>query len=109
MKKIDLQEAEKRVFRGKLGAIFTPEKTVFRFWQPFAEKAFLRLYNAENEQIFCAEMHRKNNIFEYKKRGNCGVLARFVLFLAGMRVDFERRLLKNINQKESAVKVDSEE
>lgn len=71
MKKIDLQEAERRVFRGKLGAIFTPEKTVFRFWQPFAEKAFLRLYNAENEQIFCAEMHRKNNIFEYKKRGNC--------------------------------------
>ena len=71
MKKIDLQEAERRVFRGKLGAIFTPEKTVFRFWQPFAEKAYLRLYNAENEQIFCAEMHRKNNIFEYKKRGNC--------------------------------------
>ena len=71
MKKIDLQEAERRVFRGKLGAIFTPEKTIFRFWQPFAEKAYLRLYNAENEQIFCAEMHRKNNIFEYEKRGNC--------------------------------------
>ncbi len=71
MKKIDLQEAEKRVFRGKLGAIFTPEKTVFRFWQPFAEKAFLRLYNADCEQIFRAEMHRKNNIFEYEKRGNC--------------------------------------
>lgn len=71
MKKIDLQEAERRVFRGKLGAIFTPEKTVFRFWQPFAEKAYLRLYNAENEQIFSAEMHRKNNIFEYEKRGNC--------------------------------------
>ena len=71
MKKIDLQEAEKRVYRGKLGAIFTPEKTVFRFWHPFAEKAFLRLYNAENGQIFCAEMHRKNTIFEYEKRGNC--------------------------------------
>lgn len=71
MKKIDLQETERRVFRGKLGAIFTPEKTVFRFWQPFAEKAYLRLYNAENEQIFSAEMHRKNNIFEYEKRGNC--------------------------------------
>lgn len=78
MKKIDLQEAERRVFRGKLGAIFTPEKTVFRFWQPFAEKAYLRLYNAENEQIFCAEMHRKNTIFEYKKRGNCeGILYDF--------------------------------
>ena len=71
MKKIDLREAERRVFRGKLGAIFTPEKTVFRFWQPFAEKAVLRLYNAENELFFCAEMHRKNNIFEYEKRGNC--------------------------------------
>ena len=71
MKKIDLQETEKRVFRGKLGAIFSPEKTVFRFWQPFAKKAFLRLYNAENEQIFSAEMHRKNNIFEYEKLGNC--------------------------------------
>lgn len=71
MKKIDLQEAEKRVFRGQLGAVFTPEKTVFRFWQPFAEKAYLRLYNAENEQVFSAEMQRKNNIFEYEKRGNC--------------------------------------
>ena len=71
MKKIDLQETEKRVFRGKLGAIFSQEKTIFRFWQPFAKKAFLRLYNAENKQIFSAEMHRKNNIFEYKKRGNC--------------------------------------
>lgn len=78
MKKIDLQEAERRVFRGKLGAIFTPEKTVFRFWQPFAEKAYLRLYNAENEQVFCAEMHRKNNVFEYEKRGNCeGILYDF--------------------------------
>ena len=78
MKKIDLQEAERRVFRGKLGAIFTPGKTVFRFWQPFAEKAYLRLYNAENEQVFCAEMHRKNNVFEYEKRGNCeGILYDF--------------------------------
>lgn len=84
MKKIDLQEAEKRVFRGKLGAIFTPEKTVFRFWQPFAEKAFLRLYNAEKEQVFSVEMHRKGNIFEYEKRGNCeGILYDFSVIESG--------------------------
>ena len=89
MKKIDMQEAEKRVFRGKLGAIFSPEKTVFRFWQPFAKKAFLRLYNAENEQIFSAEMHRKNNIFEYEKRGNCeGFLYDFSVIEDGCEREF---------------------
>lgn len=89
MKKIDLKEAEKRAFRGKLGAIFSPEKTVFRFWQPFAKKAFLRLYNAENKQIFCVEMHRKNNIFEYEKRGNCeGFLYDFSVIEDGCERDF---------------------
>lgn len=89
MKKIDLREYEKRAFRGKLGAIFTPEKTVFRFWQPFAEKAFLRLYNAKNELIFSAEMKRKNNIFEYEKRGNCeGFLYDFSVIEDGCEREF---------------------
>lgn len=78
MKKIDLEAAEKRAFDGQLGAIFSPEKTIFRLWQPFAEKAFLRLYNREYEQIFLAEMQRNGSVFECEKQGNLdGVLYDF--------------------------------
>ncbi len=71
MKKIDLQAAEKCSFKGNLGAIFSRKRTVFRLWQPFAEKAFLRLYNAENEPLFSAEMKRRGSVFEYVKSGCC--------------------------------------
>ena len=70
MKKIDLEAAEKCAFDGKLGAVYSPEKTIFRLWQPFAEKAFLRLYNRECEQIFLAEMQRNGGVFECEKQGN---------------------------------------
>lgn len=89
MKKIDLEQAEKRVFRGKSGAVFSPEKTIFRLWQPFAEKAFLRLYNAENELVFSREMKRKNSIFELKKSGNCeGFLYDFSVIEKGEEREF---------------------
>lgn len=89
MKKIDLEQAEKNVFRGKLGAVFSPKRTIFRIWQPFAEKAFLRLYNAENELVFSGEMTRKNSIFELRKSGNCeGFLYDFSVIENGEEREF---------------------
>ena len=77
-RKIDIEAAEKCAFDGKLGAIFSPEKTIFRLWQPFAERAFLRLFSHEYEQIFLAEMQRNGSVFEYEKQGNLeGVLYDF--------------------------------
>lgn len=77
-RKIDIDAAEKCAYDGKLGAIFSPEKTIFRLWQPFAEKAFLRLFSREYEQIFLAEMQRSGSVFEYEKQGNLeGVLYDF--------------------------------
>ena len=69
-KKIDLEASEKCAFSGKLGAIFSPEKTIFRLWQPFAEKAVLRLFNLEYEHILLAEMHRNESVFECEIQGN---------------------------------------
>lgn len=89
MKKIDLEQAEKSVFRGKLGAVFSSKMTIFRLWQPFAEKAFLRLYNAENELVFSGEMTRKNSTFELRKIGNCeGFLYDFSVIENGEEREF---------------------
>lgn len=80
MKKIDLEEAEKCAFDGELGAIFSPEKTIFRLWQPFAEKAFLRLYNRDCERISNLKMTKKGSAFECEKQGNLeGLLYDFLL------------------------------
>ncbi len=89
MKKIDLEQAEKNVFRGKLGVVFSSKRTIFRLWQPFAEKAFLRLYNAENELVFSGEMTRKNSIFELRKNVNCeGFLYDFSVIENGEEREF---------------------
>lgn len=80
MKKIDLEEAEKCAFDGELGAIFSPEKTIFRLWQPFAEKAFLRLYNRDCERISNLKMTKNGSAFECEKQGNLeGLLYDFLL------------------------------
>lgn len=73
-----LEAANKHYFRGKLGALYSPEKTLFRFWQPFAEKAFVRLYNAQNELTACSEMTRSKSVFELEILGD----------LAGVMYDF---------------------
>ena len=78
MTKIDLEKAEKNYFRGKLGAIYSPKKTLFRLWRPFAQKAFLRLYNAENELVLSKRMKRRKSIFEISVSGD----------LQGFRYDF---------------------
>ncbi|MCH5195370.1 MAG: type I pullulanase [Oscillospiraceae bacterium] len=65
-----LSKAEKSYFCGNLGAVYSPEKTLFRLWQPFAEKAFLRLYNTENELVSSTEMRRNNSVFELEVSGD---------------------------------------
>ncbi len=80
MKRIDLEAAEKCAFDGELGAIFSPEKTIFRLWQPFAEKAILRLYNRDCERIIALEMLKKGSVFECEKRANLeGLLYDFLV------------------------------
>ena len=89
MKKIELEAAEKCAFDEELGAIFSPEKTIFRLWQPFAEKAFLRLYNRDCERIFTSEMLKKGSVFECEKRGNLeGLLYDFLVIDSGGEREF---------------------
>lgn len=70
MNYIDRKAADRRYFGGKLGADCSPERTVFRVWQPFAENVELRLYNADNALIFSAPMEKKKGVFEYRKNGD---------------------------------------
>ncbi len=64
-----IEAAEKNCFRGQLGALYSREKTIFRFWQPFAEKAFLRLYDSA-QAVSCSEMKRRESIFELSVKGD---------------------------------------
>lgn len=89
MKKIELEAAEKCAFDEELGAIFSPEKTIFRLWQPFVGKAFLRLYNRDCERIFTSEMLKKGSVFECEKRGNLeGLLYDFLVIDSGGEREF---------------------
>lgn len=90
MTKSELKKIEKSGFRGKLGAIYSPNKTLFRFWQPFAEKAFLRLYNADNKRIFKARMKRNKSVFELEVKGD----------LSGKEYDFS--VIQNGKEREFA-------
>lgn len=84
----DFKAADKRYFGGKLGADCSPERTVFRVWQPFAENVDLRLYNAENELVFSAPMSKKNGVFEYEKSGDLdGVFYTFSVTRNGETVE----------------------
>lgn len=90
MTKSELIKAEKSGFRGKLGAIYSPKKTLFRSWQPFAEKAFLKLYDADNKRVFKAEMKRNKSVFELEVKGD----------LSGKEYDFS--VIQNGNKREFA-------
>lgn len=84
----DFKAADRQYFGGKLGADCSPERTVFRVWQPFAENVDLRLYNAENELVFTAPMERKNGVFEYEKTGDLdGVFYTFSVTRNGETVE----------------------
>ncbi|MDE7361346.1 MAG: type I pullulanase [Oscillospiraceae bacterium] len=66
----DFKAADRQYYRGRLGAVYSRARTVFRVWQPFAESAVLRLYNADGEVTFSAPMKRNGGVFEYEKRGD---------------------------------------
>ena len=88
MNYFDFKAADKQYFGGKLGADCSPEKTIFRVWQPFAENVDLRLYNAENELVFSAPMEKKNGVFEYEKSGDLdGVFYTFSVTRNGETVE----------------------
>lgn len=76
-------------FGGKLGAIYSPAKTVFRLWQPFAEKAFVRLYDNNNRLLSEYEMIRRSAIFEYVAKGNFeGFFYTFLIVDRGKKTEF---------------------
>lgn len=84
----DFKAADKYYFGGKLGADCSPERTVFRVWQPFAENVELRLYNTGNGLIFSASMTKKNGVFEYEKSGDLdGVFYAFSVTRNGETVE----------------------
>lgn len=84
----DFKAADKQFFGGKLGADCSPERTVFRVWQPFAENVDLRLYNAENDLFFSAAMSKENGVFEYEKSGDLdGVFYTFSVTRNGETVE----------------------
>ncbi len=69
MRKNDLARAEELKFRGKLGAVFFGNRTVFRVWSPFADSVCLRLYDAENRHSEPIKMTKRNGVFECSKTG----------------------------------------
>lgn len=82
-----LSAADRYSYDGKLGAVFSPEKTIFRVWQPRADNIILRLYKAKTEQICTIKMKRRNGVFECEKTGCCdGLLYDFLVTRNGETV-----------------------
>lgn len=75
-----------------LGTNCTEKGTIFRVWQPLAERIELRLYNASRELIKRAVMRRKNSgkdgVFECRVRGDLdGVFYNFTITREGETVE----------------------
>lgn len=70
MNYFDFKAADRQYYRGRLGAVYSRRRTIFRVWQPFAESAVLRLYDADGKCFFAAPMERSGGIFEYERRGD---------------------------------------
>lgn len=73
MNDLDFNLADKQSYDGELGAVYSPEKTIFRVWQPFAESAAVRVYDGGG-LLESVSMKRVGGIFECVKRGNCAGL-----------------------------------
>lgn len=85
---LDINSADRYFYSGKLGAVYSPEKTVFRVWQPFADKAVLRLYKADTELICEIKMKHNDGVFECEKKGDCdGLLYTFLITRNGQTVE----------------------
>lgn len=68
-KNFDFAAADRLGYDGELGAVCSPERTVFRVWQPFAEGAELYLFGADGEQR-TLPMKRVGGVFELEVRGD---------------------------------------
>lgn len=69
----DLELADKQSYDGELGAVYSPEKTIFRVWQPFSESAVVRIHGG-GELLESISMKRVGGVFECVKRGDCAGL-----------------------------------
>lgn len=86
----DFTLADKQVYFGELGAVCSPERTVFRVWQPFAASAVVRLYTGSsgNMPIEVLPMKRRGSVFECTKSGDCaGLFYTFVITRNGEIVE----------------------
>lgn len=70
----DFDFADEQSYDGELGAVFSPEKTVFRVWQPFAESAEVRIFDGE-KPVENIPMRQNGGVWECEKPGNCAGLA----------------------------------
>ena len=85
---LNLSAADRYFYSEKLGVIFSPERTIFRVWQPFAESACLRLYKANSEPFCEIKMKQKKGVFECEKKGCCeGLFYTFVITRNGQTVE----------------------
>ena len=60
---IDIEQIEAQAYDGALGAECTENGTVFRVWQPLAERVELRLYG-EGGKLRSVPMRAQNGVFE---------------------------------------------
>lgn len=67
---MDLEQIETHAFGGELGAHCTENGTVFRVWQPLAEKVVLRLYGEDGSAVQSAAMQEKDGVFECELSGD---------------------------------------
>ena len=85
---IDLDYIETQAFDGALGAKCTEKGTEFRFWQPLADRAELRLYDEDGVLIKSAAMRNKNGVFECRVKGDLdGVYYGFAVTQNGETVE----------------------
>lgn len=77
---MNFEQIEEQVFDGKLGAHCTEDCTVFRVWQPTAERVELRLYGKDGSVMKSVPMRSENGVFECEVSGDLdGVRYTFVV------------------------------
>ncbi|MCI5578357.1 MAG: type I pullulanase [Oscillospiraceae bacterium] len=86
----EIEYAEAHTLDGNLGAECTEKGTIFRVWQPLAERVTLNLFGADGKPIKRATMRKlgDNGVFEYRVRGELdGVRYTFTVTRNGETVE----------------------
>ena len=76
---IEFEQIEARSFDGELGANCTENGTVFRVWQPLAERVVLRLYGKDGSVTDSVPLQSNDGVFECELSGD----------MDGVQYDFE--------------------